>query len=95
MKWVLFVLSLIALFVANNALFWVPGKYDRFTAVAASVSILTAGVLAWFSSKKFARSSLGEQATWKNVAMAPPAVIWFFVLLVFCFFGLMKIAANR
>lgn len=95
MKWVLFLLSLIALFVANNALFWVPGKYDWFTAVAASIAILTAGVLAWFSSKKFARSTLGTQVTWKNVVMAPPAVIWLFVMLLFCFFGLMKIVPSR
>ena len=95
MKYVLFLLSLIALFVANNALFWVPGKYDSFTAVAVSMAIVTAGVLAWFSSKKFARASLGAQATWKNVVMAPPAVIWLFVMLLFCFFGLMKIASYR
>jgi hypothetical protein len=95
MKWVLFFLSLVALFVANNALFWVPGKYDRFTAVAASIAILTAGIFAWFSSKKFARSTSGAQPTWKNVMMAPPAVIWLFVMLLFCFFGLMKIAAYR
>jgi hypothetical protein len=95
MKWVLFVLSLVALFVANNALFWVPGKYDWFTAVAASISIVTAGLLAWFSSKKFARASLGAQATWKNIVMAPPAVIWLFVILLFCLFGVMKITAYR
>jgi uncharacterized membrane protein len=95
MKWVLFLLSLIALFFANNTLFLVPEKYDSFTAVAASTAILTAGVLAWFSSKKFARSTLGTQATWKNVVMAPPAVIWIFVVVLFCFFGLMKIAAYR
>ena len=95
MKWLLFLLSLIALFVANNALFWLPGKYDRFTVVAASIAILTAGGLAWLSSKKCARSSFGAQATWKNVVMAPPAVIWFFVMMLFCFFGLMNLAAYR
>ena len=95
MKWVLFLLSLIALFVANNALFWVPGKYDWFTAIAASVAIATAGVLAWLSSRMFARSSLAAQASWKSVVMAPPAVVWLFVMLLFCLFGLMKIAARR
>jgi hypothetical protein len=35
MKWVLFLLSLVALFAANNALFWIPGRYDWFTVVAA------------------------------------------------------------
>ena len=34
MKWVLFLLSLVALFAANNALFWIPGRYDWFTVVA-------------------------------------------------------------
>lgn len=95
MKWMLFLLSLIALFVANNAIFWLPGKYDWFNAAAAGIAILSAGVLAWFSSRMFARSTLGAHATWKNVAMAPPAVIWLFVMLLFCFFGLMKIAASR
>jgi hypothetical protein len=95
MKWVLFLLSLVALFVANNALFWLPGKYDWFNVAAAGTAILTAGVLAWFSSRKFARSASGAQATWKNVAMAPPSVIWLFVMLLFCFFGLMKIVAHR
>jgi len=95
MKWVLFLLSLVALFFANNTLFLVPGRYDWFTAVAAGIAISVAGILAWLSSTKFARASLGAQATWKNVAMAPPSVIWLFVILLFCFFGLMKIAAYR
>jgi hypothetical protein len=95
MKWSLFVLSLIGLFFANNILFWIPGKYDWFTAVAAGISIVSAGALAWFSSKKFARDSLGGQATWRNVLMAPPVVIWCFVILLFCLFSLVKIAAHR
>jgi len=89
MKWVLFLLSLVALFAANNALFWLPGRYDWFNFVAAAVAIPVAAVLAWFSSKRF----VGGQATWKEVLTAPPAVIWFFVVVVFLFEGLTKVAA--
>lgn len=92
MKWVLFLLSLVALFVANNTLFWVPGSYDWFTVVAAGIAISIAAVLAWFSSKKFAASTSKGQADLKDVLMAPPAVIWFFVMLVFCLIGLLRIA---
>jgi hypothetical protein len=95
MKWSLFVLSLLALFFANNVLFWIPGKYDWFTAVAATISIVTAGALAWFSSKKFAQSELEAQPTWKKIVTAPPAVIWIFVVVLFCLFGLMHIVAYR
>jgi hypothetical protein len=91
MKWVLFLLSLVALFFANNTLFWVPGSYDWFTVVAAGIAISTAAILAWFSSKKFAESTSRGHAALKDVVMAPPAVIWLFVMLVFCLVGLLRI----
>ena len=93
MKWVLFLLSLVALFFANNTLFWVPERYDWFTAVAAGIAISTAAVLAWFSSKKFAGSTSKGQVALKDVLMAPPAVIWLFVMLVFCLIGLLRITS--
>ena len=83
MKWLLLLLSLMALFVANNALFWLPGKYDWFNFVAAGLAILIAGVLAWFSSKRFAATTVGAHASSKNVVMAPPMAIYLFVLLIF------------
>ncbi|PYV98499.1 MAG: hypothetical protein DMG86_16230 [Acidobacteria bacterium] len=51
----------------------------------------TAAVLAWFSSKKFVGSTSKGQAPLKDVLMAPPAVIWLFVMLVFCLAGLLRI----
>ncbi len=93
MKWVLFLLSPVALFAANNALFWVPGRYDWFTAVAAGTAISTAAVLAWFSSKKFVGSTSKGQAPLKDLLMAPPAVVWLLVMLVFWLAGLLRITS--
>jgi hypothetical protein len=91
MKWTLFLLSLFALFAANNALFWLPGSYDWFNFVAAGIAIFVAAILAWFSSKRFVQPTSGALVTWNKVVMAPPAVIWLFVILLFCLLGLMKI----
>jgi hypothetical protein len=97
MKWVLFFLSLLALFFANNALFWVPGHYDRFAFVAAGTAISLAVIFAWLSSKRFVMPTSAAQPAWKNVVMAPPAVICLFVLLLFLAAGLLKVMAyaNR
>jgi len=95
MKWVQFLLSLVALFVANNALFWLSGRYDWFNFVAAGAAISVAAVLAWFSSKRFAKSTSGASASWKHVVTAPPIVIWLFVMLLFSIFGLMKMVTYR
>jgi hypothetical protein len=96
MKWLFFVLSLLALFVANNALFWAPGRYDWFTFVAAGISISLAISFAWLSSKRFVGPS-ALQPTWKKVVMAPPSTICIFVLLLFLGVGVLKLIAygNR
>jgi hypothetical protein len=91
MRWILFLLSLVFLFAANNALFWAPGKYDWLNFTFAGVAIVLAATLAWFSSRIFARSSSAEQVSWRDVAMAPPALIWFFVMLLFLFGGMVKV----
>jgi len=91
MKWVFLVLELLMLFFTFNTLFMVPEQYDLFTTVAASTGIFLAALAAWLSSKRFAKSTSGEQPTWKNVATAPPAIIWIFVILVFCLVGFMKL----
>lgn len=90
MKWVLFLLSLVFLFAANNALFWLPGKYDWFNFVAAGTGISVAAVLAWFSSKRFVKVLPEREYSWKDVAMTPPAVVWFLVILLFLFGGVIK-----
>ena len=91
MKWVLFLLSLLALFFANNMLFWVSGNYDWLNFAASGVAISLAAVLAWLSSKRFA----GEHASRKELMMTPPAVIWIFVVVLFCCAGLMKLVMYR
>jgi hypothetical protein len=61
----IFFLSLLALFFANNTLFWVPGSYDWFTFVAATVAITLAIVFAWLSSRRFVASE-GHTGNWKE-----------------------------
>jgi len=94
-KWILFVLSLFALFFANNMLFWVPGKYDWLNFTSAGIAILLAAIFAWFSSKKFAKTTPVERPSLCETLKAPPAVIWLFVMSLFAFFGLLKILAYR
>jgi len=89
MKWLLFALSLFALLVAYNALFMLPGSYDWFGFTAAGVAISIAAVCAWFSGRRFA----GKQATRRELMLSPPAVIWLFVLLLFCGAGLIRVVA--
>lgn len=94
MKWLFFLLSLLALFAANNALFWLPGHYDWFNFVAAGVAIGLAVLFAWLSSRRFATSaSTTTRPTWKDLAKAPPATICILVLLLFLAVGLMKLVA--
>ena len=94
MKWILFLLSLLALYFANNVLFWMAGKYDSFTLVAAPVSIAAAVVFAWLSSKKFAKPTAGTPGT-TEILQTPPAVICIFVLSLFCAVGLIKLIQYR
>jgi len=94
MRWLLFVLSLFFLYVATNVLFFLPGKYDWFNFTAAGVSVSFAAVCAWFSSKQFIKATPGASASWKSIMMAPPAVIWLFVVFLFCLFGLLRMIAG-
>jgi hypothetical protein len=95
MKWVYFLLSLVALFFANNTLFIVPEKYDSFTVVAASAAIVIGAIFAWSSSKRFVKSTLGLHVSWKKLVMAPPALVWLFVMFLFCLVGLTKMVPRR
>ena len=94
MKWLLFLLSLFALFVASNALFWLPGKYNWFSFLMAGTAIAVAAASAWFSGKRFATSAHGMQPRFMDVVMTLPPTIWIVVILLFCVFGLTKIVGN-
>lgn len=95
MKWVFFALELLMLFAANNALFFVPRRYDLFTFVAVATAIILAALFAWLSSRKFGNGVRAQQLGWRSLLSAPPTVIWIFVIAVFCVLGLMRISANR
>ena len=51
--WLLFLIALLFLWVAFNALFMVPGKYDSFTINTAALSMVLALLAAWGSAKLF------------------------------------------
>jgi hypothetical protein len=91
MKWFLFALSLYALLVAYNVLFWMPGNYDWFNFLAAALALAVAAVLAWFSGRRFA----GKQASWRAMIQTPPAVIWIFVVALICCAGTLKLLVYR
>ena len=93
MKWLFFGLSLLSLFAANNALFWLPGQYDWFNFVAAGVAISLALLFAWLSARRFAASTSATQPTWRDLARTPPATICIFVLLLLVAIGLLKFVA--
>jgi|SRR6478672_4587901 len=97
MKWFFFFLSLLALFVANNALFWLPGRYDWFNFVAAGTAISLALLFAWLGSKKFVAPSSVTQPNWQDVIKAPPSTVCIAVLLLFFAVGVLKFIAytNR
>jgi len=89
MKWLLFLLSLVALLFAYNALFMMPGNYDWLNFAIAGVAIPVAAILAWLSGKRFT----SDRATLKELMLTPPAVVWIFVLLLFCGEGLARVVA--
>ena len=94
MKWVLFAISLFALWVAFNALFMLPGQYSAFNFELAGSGIVAGILLAWVSSKGFLAS---EPKRLRNTAImkAPPMVLCIFILIVFCAIGVIKFMAYR
>ena len=72
-KWFLFLPSVFGLFVANNALFWLPGPYSWFNFVAATIGIVAGILLAYLSSRRFVTAPSMTQPTWLDVMSAPRA----------------------
>ena len=92
MKWLLFIASLIALLFAYNALFMMPGNYDWLNFTVAGIAVSVAALLAWLSGRRFAPN---HAATLKELMLSPPAVIWIFVVAVFCCVGIIKLFVYR
>jgi hypothetical protein len=92
MKWFLFLIELLLLFFANNIFFFIPGKYDWFTAIGGTTAISLAAVAASLSSKRFANAA--RTSKWTDIVAAPPSVIWIFVVGVFCLVGVVRMIVS-
>ena len=92
MKWILFALSLLALWIAFNSLFMLPGRYSAFNFELAAAGIIAGVLLAWISSRRFV--AVGPRAHRSAAVMkAPPMVLCIFILFVFCAIGAIKLVA--
>jgi hypothetical protein len=90
-----FLLSLVALWVAYNALFMLPGKYDYFNFVVAGFGVGLGVLFASMSSRRFAGQASEKRVPIAHILKAPPMAICIFILILFCLSGLVKIAAYR
>jgi membrane associated rhomboid family serine protease len=82
MKWLLFALSLFALWVAFNALFMLPGRYTAFNFELAAAGIVIGIVTAWLSGKRFIDT--GHRRGKRGALMqAPPVLLCTFILVIF------------
>jgi hypothetical protein len=93
MKWILFGISVFALWVAFNALFMLPGPYSAFNFDAAAVGMAVGVLMAWLSSKRFVEAQPRRQRT--AVLQAPPMIVCLFVLFLLCAMGALKLLASR
>jgi hypothetical protein len=94
MRWLLFGISLFALWFAFNVLFMVPGSYSATIIGLAAIGIAVGAVAAWFSGRQFALA-WGRNQQPREVVKAPPVVLCIFILCVFCVMGIIKVMAYR
>jgi hypothetical protein len=91
MKWLLFAVSLLGLWIAFNSLFMLPGQYSAINFVLAGIGIVVGVLLAWISGRHF----VGTELKISTIMKAPPMVLCVFILLIFCAIGIMKFIAYR
>jgi hypothetical protein len=94
MKWILFAISLFALWVAFNALFMAPGRYSAFNFEVAGAGIVIGVLLAWISGKRFLVAE-PKRTLEAAIMKTPPMVLCMFILFVFCAIGVVKLMAYR
>jgi hypothetical protein len=94
MRWLLFGISLFALWFAFNVLFMLPGNYSAAIFGLAAIGIAVGVAAAWFSGRQFTRA-WGRNQHPGEVVKAPPVVLCIFVLCVFCVMGIVKVIAYR
>src|ERR1700677_4665779 len=89
MKWVLFALSLFALWVSFNALYMLPGRYTAFNFELAGAGITVGILTAWLSGKRFATADEPKRKQ-RTIMQTPPVVLCTFVLVIFCAMGILR-----
>jgi hypothetical protein len=94
MRWLLFGISLFALWFAFNVLFMLPGSYSATIFGLAAIGIGVGVAAAWFSGRQFTLA-WGRNQHPGEVVKAPPVVLCIFVLCVFCVMGIIKVMAYR
>jgi len=94
MKWLLFAVSLFALFVSFNALYMLPGRYAAFNFDLAGFGTLIGILTAWLSGKRFADSDRPRRKK-RTIIQTPPVALCTFILVIFCAMGLLKFMASR
>jgi hypothetical protein len=88
--WLLFLINLFFLWVAFNALFMLPGRYDTFVVSMAVVSIAIALLVAWASGKLFLSAKHGDRDAHNGVLSTPPMIVCIVMLLFFFSLLLLK-----
>jgi hypothetical protein len=94
MRWLLFAISLVALWFAFNLLFMVPGNYSATTFGLAGAGIVVGAVTAWLSGKRFAVAGTSSNRL-TEIVKTPPMVLCIFILCIFCAIGVVKFLAYR
>lgn len=94
MKWLLFAVSLFALWVSFNALYMLPGRYAAFNFEVAGFGIVIGILTAWLSGKRFADADRPKRKK-RPIMQTPPMVLCTFILVIFCAIGLLTFMASR
>jgi membrane associated rhomboid family serine protease len=94
MKWLLFAISLFALWVAFNALYMLPGPYTAFNFELAAAGIGVGTLTAWLSGKRFTHTERRKRRS-SALMKAPPVVLLIFILVIFCAIGILRFLASR
>ncbi len=92
MKWIFFLMTLLALLFTFNMIAMVPRHFDWSRALLVAASISIAGIFAWLSGKRFVNVS--ERASLPRVAKTPPALVWLFTVTVFCLVGITRLIMH-
>jgi hypothetical protein len=95
MKWLYLALTVLSLWVAFNALFMLPGKYDAFNFWAAAVAILFAISSAWLGSRKFVNTESRSRRRFGSLWRTPPTIVCITGLVLIAIAGILRLGWGR